>query len=430
MASVAAAGSASALAAETGKPVRETPLEPTYWGTLYYDDKERSEVTEVIETGRPFRWYGPGAQPPNKVATFEKEYAARMQTKYALAVTSGTTALQSAMAAFRIGPGDEVILPAWTWHSCSSAVVLAGGLPVFAEIDDTLNIDPTDIEKRITKNTKLIMAVHLLGGLADLDPILEIGRKHNIPVLEDAAQCVGGSYKGRPLGSLGAMGIYSHQLNKTITAGEGGSVVTSDVVLFERAARFHDLGGLRPLHEQVVGKAAMDWFVGCNCRMSELTGGVMLAQLRKLDRVVGDAQAAARRVVAGIQNLPGLKMRKMPDPKGDIGAWVFLKFDTPEQSKRFMALMKAENVPATRPGGSVVLPTLPYIENKATVNPNWPTWNSPRGKAIQYGAASCPRTLAILQRFAGVGIDPKYTKRDTDDIVAAIRKVWPAVTKA
>ena len=138
-----------------------------------------------------------------KVATLEKEFAARMQTKFALAVTSGTAALQTAVNALQIGPGDEVILPAWTWHSCYDAIVLAGALPVFAEIDESFNIDPADLEKRITPRTKLIMAVHLQGCPADMDRILPIARKHNVKVLEDCAQSAGASYKGKPVGSMG-----------------------------------------------------------------------------------------------------------------------------------------------------------------------------------------------------------------------------------
>lgn len=424
----AAAGSAAPLpAAQGGKPVREKPLNADYWGPQYYDQQERQHLNEVLDTGRPFRWYGRGSQPPMKVATFEKEFAARMNTKYALAVTSGTAALETAMAALQIGPGDEVIIPAWTWHSSATAVVRAGGLPVFAEIDESFNIDPKDIEHRITPKTKLIMAVHLQGCPADMDAILPIARKHGIKVLEDCAQSVGGSYKGKPLGSMGDISIYSHQLNKTITAGEGGAVVTNDPVLFERASRFHDLGSIRGLHGGIVGKPVLDVFVGANYRMSEFTGGVMLAQLRKLDRIVGDVRSNARRVYDGIRDLSGIRFRHLPDPAGDLGTAVFVRFNTKQQREKFQSMMRAENVPVAPPGGSVVMPVLPYIVNKVTVHPDWPTWTSPRGKSIQYGPATCPRTLDILDRFAGPAIDPKYTTRETDDIIAAIRKVYPAV---
>jgi len=430
-AAAALGGAAEAqLALDGGQPVRQKPLHADYWGPQYYDEKERQELLEVLETGRPFRWYGRGKQPPMKVATFEKEFAARMQTRYALAVTSGTGALQCALAALQVGPGDEVILPAWTWHSCFNTIVHAGALPVFAEIDESFNIDPSDIESKITPATKVIMAVHLQGTPADLDPILKIARKHGIRVLEDCAQAVGADYKGKPVGSHGDIGIYSLQLNKTITAGEGGAVVTNDPVLFERAARFHDLGGLRALHEGVVGKPQLDWFFGTNFRMSEFTGGVLLAQLRKLDIIVGAVRANARRVYEGVRDLPGIRFRRQPDPAGELGAAVFIDFGDRQRCDRFLQAMRAEGVPASRPSGSVILPTLPHVIKKVTLHPNWPSFTSERGRAIQYGPQCCPRTIDILGRFAGVPMDPKYSEQDCQDIIKAIRKVYPAVMRA
>ena len=427
---VAAAGGTAAepvLALDGGKPVRAAPLRPSYFGTKYYDEKERQQLAEVLEARQPFRWYGPGPRPPQKVAAFERELAARMQTRFALAVTSGTAALGTALAALEVGPGDEVILPAWTWYSCYNAIVLAGALPVFAEIDESINLDPDDLEKKITSQTRVIMAVHLLGSPCDMDRILAVARKHRVRVLEDCAQSVGASYRGRPLGSLGDVGIYSMQINKTITSGEGGAVVTNDPVLFERATRFHDLGLLRPLHEHWLGRARLDGFAGSQFRMSEFTGGVLLAQLRKLDRIVAAVRANARRLYAGLGSLPALRLRHRPDPEGELGSSIFLGLRSRSERDRFAAAMKAENVPVHPPGGSVLLPVEPYVERKATVHPAWPSFQSERGKAIRYGAGCCPRTIDILERFAGVPLDPKYTRADTEDIVAAIRKVYPRI---
>jgi 8-amino-3,8-dideoxy-alpha-D-manno-octulosonate transaminase len=415
------------LAIDGGSPVREKPLRAGYWGSEFYDEKERAEVVDVLEKKSPFRWYGPGA-PPAKVLQFEREFAARMHTKYALGVTSGTAALHCAVAALALGPGDEVILPAWTWHSCFNAVVLAGALPVCAEIDESFNLDPNDIERSITPNTKAIMAVHLQGNPADLDPILAIARKHNLRVIEDCAQSVGASYKGRPLGSIGDVGIYSLQLNKTITAGEGGALVTNNPELFERASRFHDLGALRGPHQEFLGgQAALGWFIGTNFRMSELTGGVLLAQTRKLDKIIASVRANAARVYEGIRDLPNLKLRRLPDPDGELGTGIFLDFGSKARCDRFLAAMKAENVAASRPGGSVVLPALPHVMAKTTVHAAWPSFQSARGKAIRYGPETCPRTINILGRFGGVLMDPKFTRRDLDDIISAIRKVYPTV---
>lgn len=422
---LAAAGLAAGAA--RGNPVRSTPLKADFWGTQYYDDKEQQQLMDVLASRQPFRWYGSGSEPPMKVATFEKEFAARMQTRHALAVTSGTAALQCAVAALQIGPGDEVILPAWTWHSCYSAIVLAGALPVFAEIDESFNIDPSDIERKITPQTKAILTAHLQGNPCDMDRILPIAKKHGIRVLEDCAQSVGASYKGRPVGSMGDIAIFSLQLNKTITAGEGGAVVTNDPELFERAARFHDVGGFRAPHEKAAGGHRLDAFPGSNFRMNEFTGGVLLAQLRKLDTIVRDVRTNARRVYDGIRDLPNLSLRRLPDPEGELGSGVYLGFRTKELRERYGQAMKAENIPVASPAGSVLLPTQEYIEHKRTVHAAWPSFTSERGRSIQYGAACCPRTLDILSRYSGVLMDPKFTWRDTEDIVAAIHKVYPAV---
>lgn len=432
----AAAGAASAAgqtasAAQDNRPVREKPLRHENWGASHYDAAEKAQVDEVVDTGVPFRFTARRGVQPVKVATYEREFATKIGARYALALTSGTAALECAMVALGIGPGDEVILPAWTWHSDCTAVVRAGALPVFAEIDESFNIDPKDIEARITPQTKAIIAVHLQGNPADLDPILAIAKKHRLRVIEDCSQAVGASYKGRRLGSMGDIGTYSHQESKTITAGEGGTLVTSDPELFERAVRFHDVGNIFAPHKEMLGgETNLAPFVGTNFRMSEFTGGVMLAQLRKLDNIIASVRINASKVYDGLREIPGLKHRLRPDPMGDLGSPVMMRFDTKVQRDRFLDLMKAENVPANGPAGSVVLPIQPYIENKIATHAAWPTWTSARGKAIRYGAASCPRTIDVLSRFGGVLVSPKYTRQDLDDIVAAVRKAYPAALKA
>ena len=414
--------SADQLAVNGGTPVRTEPLSTTNWGPLFYDDKERAQLDEVLESRRPFRFANPLDR--SKVALFENEFAARMRTKYALAVTSGTAALHTALAALEVGPGDEVIIPAWTWYSCYATVIQLGALPVFAEIDESFNLDPGDIERHITPNTRVIMAVHLQGNPADMDPILAIARKHKLKVLEDASQSVGASYKGRPLGSMGDIGIYSLQQSKTITAGEGGAVVTSDPYLFERAVRFHDVTVRRDF------PAKLHYMPGLNYRMNEFTGGVLLAQVRKLDTIIGNVRRHARRVYDGIRDLPGARLRKLPDPAGELGTGVFLEFRSSAERQRFSEAMKAEGVPVSPPAGSVILPIVPEIEQKVTVTPRWPSFASEHGRSIRYGRECCPRTIEILGRFAGVMIGPKYTERDTTDAVTALRKVYPAIVHA
>jgi 8-amino-3,8-dideoxy-alpha-D-manno-octulosonate transaminase len=434
-AAAALAGSNAAtsrLAADGGKPVRATPLHATYSGPEYYDDKELSQLRDVLEARQPFRWYGPGGKPPQKVLAFEKELAARMQTKYALAVTSGTAALTTALAALGVGPGDEVIVPAWSWFSCFTSVVMQGALPVFAESDESFNLDPADLDAKITPHTKVIMVVHTLGSPADMEEILSVAHRRGVKVLEDCAQSLGASYRGKPVGSIGDIGIYSFQIAKTISSGEGGAVVTNDPLLFERAARYHDLGLLRPPHQAMLGPAApaLEGMLGNQYRMSEFTGGVLLAQLRKLDTIVAALRGHARRVYNGIADVPGLHLRRRPDPEGDTGVSVWLGFPSNARRDAFLAAMRAENVPASQPLALALMPVQPSIEHKLTAHPNWPSFTSERGRSIRYGAECCPRTIAVHRSFAGVTLDPKFSPRDIDDVVAALRNVYPAHARA
>ncbi|HUV14184.1 MAG TPA: DegT/DnrJ/EryC1/StrS family aminotransferase [Acidobacteriota bacterium] len=416
------------LAIDGGDPIRQSPLQTRLCGPQFYDEAEKKELLEVLESRSPFRWWGSRETPPTKVRAFEEEYASHIGVKHALGVTSGTTALVTAMAALEVGPGDEVILPAWTWYACYDAVVLSGALPVFAEIDESFNIDPEDVEKRITPRTKVLMTVHLQGCPCDMEPLVAIARKHGLRVLEDCAQSVGGGYKKQFVGSIGDIGIYSFQVNKTITAGEGGAVVTNDSTLFERAMRFHDVGVLREPYSSMLNGGVLQAFTSCNFRMSEFTGAVMRAQLRKLDTICTRLRKNSRYVREGISDLPGLKFRKSPDLEGDLGLGVFIDLETSERQNRFRKAMEAENVPASSPSGSANLPIAPHIMKKSTVDPAWPSFTSPEGQKIQYGPETCPRTTDILGRFAGVMIDPLYDSKDLEDIVQAIRKVYPALS--
>ncbi len=412
------------LALDGGKPVRTSPLSARPYGPQFYDDVEKRELLDVLESRVPFRW-SRGAS--SKALAFEKEYAAHIGARFTLGVTSGTTALYTAMAALEVGPGDEVILPAWTWYACYDAIVLSGALPVFAEIDESFNIDPDDIERRITPQTKAIMAVHLQGCPCDMDRILEIAKKHHLRVLEDCAQCAGGRYKGKYVGTIGDIGINSFQLSKTITAGEGGAVITNDPKLFERAFRFHDFGSLQSPYSEALGGGLLPAFAACNFRMNEFTGAVLRGQLQKLETICRGLRTNARKVREAIADLPNLKLRKSPDLEGDLGVGVFIDWGTKERRDKFLRAMRAEGVPASAPGGSVILPTAPRIEKKATVHPAWPSFQSARGRSIQYGSACCPRTIDILGRAGGVIMDPNFSEDDLRDIVKAIRKVYLAM---
>lgn len=393
----------------------------------YYDGTEGEALLDVLKEKSPFRYYGPGK--PVKVKNFESGWGEYIGAKFPLCVTSGTAALDCATTGLEIGPGDEVIVPAYTWWSDYTCVVQAGALPVFADIDDTLNLDPQDFERRITPRTKAVIAVHLLGGPCDMDPVLEIAKKHGIKVLEDCAQCVGGSYKGKKLGNIGDVGIYSFQFHKMISSGEGGAVVTNDPIIYERASRFHDMGVMQRVFIDRIGKdSQVPDFAGENFRMNEFTGAVLGAQLPKLDTMLKDMRRNCNYVLDGIKSIPGIQLRKRPDPDGDIGYGVFVKCSNKAARDRFIQEMDKQRVGAGTLSGSVLLPIAESIVNKRARHPNWPSFTSPEGKAIQYGPECCKQTLEVYDRFVQIRIGPKFTDEMNDRIIAAIQKAHATVS--
>jgi 8-amino-3,8-dideoxy-alpha-D-manno-octulosonate transaminase len=415
-------GGEKSPAKETSKPLDAPDIDPGYIGPQFFDEAEERALLDVLESGSPFRYWGPGK--PTKVQHFEERFAEYMGTRMALGVTSGTAALDCAVAGLGIGPGDEVIVPAYTWWSDYTCVVHAGALPVFADIDATLNIDPKDFERKITERTKAVIAVHLLGGPCDMEPIVAAARKRGVAVLEDCAQCVGGSYRGKKLGSIGDVGIYSFQINKMITSGEGGAVVSNDPLIYERAARFHDMGTIRQLFLDRAGPSQVQTFAGENFRMSELTGAVLGAQLTKLDTMLAQLRGNARVIYDGIRNLPGIRLRHRPDPEGDIGYAVFFEMNDKAMRDRCIKELRKRKVPASTLTGSVLLPIQESVINKRTRHPDWPSFNSPAGKTIEYGPDSCRRTLDVFDRFVQVRVGAKYTQRINNYIIDSIRQVY------
>jgi 8-amino-3,8-dideoxy-alpha-D-manno-octulosonate transaminase len=359
--------------------------------------------------------------------SFEDEWAKYIGVKYALGVTSGTTALNCAVTAVGVGPGDEVIVPSYTWWSDYTCVIHAGALPVFAEIDESLCLDPEDFARKITPRTKAVIAVHLLGGPCDVAPIMETARARKIAVIEDCAQCCGGAYRGRKLGSIGDVGIYSFQLNKMISSGEGGAVVTNDPIAYERAVRFHNMGGLHRVFSQRLGQTQVGEFAGENYRMNEFVGAVLGEQLPKLDVMRAGLKRAFNAVLAGIKDLPGIKLRKQPDADGDLGYAVYIEMPSKEKRDRCIAELSKRRIPTGTMSGSVLLPAARSVIEKQTRHPNWPSFTSPEGRAMKYGRECCPKTIGVFDRFVQVRMGPKYTEPMTDRIVAAIREVWSVV---
>ena len=382
-----------------------------------------------------------GSRRPQKARTFEEEFQKFMGVKYALGVTSGTAALHVAINALGVGPGDEVILPAETWHSDYNVIIMTGALPVFCEINETFAMDPEDLKRKITPDTKVVMPSHLSGTVADMDEIMAIAREHNLKVLEDSAEAIGATYKGKRTGSIGDIGIYSFQTAKMMTSGEGGCVITNDPALYERAIRFHDLGGVRPTFQTALGitdyprggegtegDRGGETMLGLNYRMNEETGAVLCAQLRKMETALANHRRMHQYVAEKLKDLPGIKLRPSNNPGGDIGISLDLLLPTKDLRDKFIEAMTAENVPmGVGIQGTRNLPTMGYIEDKVAPHPQWPSFNTPRGKAMKYGAECCPRSIDLKNRYASLYIGPKWTDDDLNDVVSAVTKVHAAL---
>ena len=292
--------------------------------------EEIKEVMDVMETGILMRYnFDEQRQGVFKVRQFEQEFAAYCGASHALGVTSGSTALKVALAAMDICPGDEIIVPAFTFLATYEAVLEMGAIPVMADIDETLNIDPASIEKKITPYTRAIIPVHMCGSAAHIDRIMELAGVYHLMVLEDNAQSVGGTFQGKKLGTFGDMGTFSFDYYKTITTGEGGMVVTNNTNLADRAEWYHDHGHD---HNPNVGRAMEGrTIMGFNFRMNELQGALGLAQLRKLDYIIAEQRKNKQTIKEMLQIVPGIKFRELPDPDGDTAT--FLAFNLPDEGR-------------------------------------------------------------------------------------------------
>ena len=312
-------------------------------GAYWFGKEEKDAVMEVMEKGYLFR-YGSEDDPKflHKVSTLEKEFAKYCGVNHALATSSGTSSLLVSLLAMGLNPGDEIIVPAYTFVASYSSCIFAGLVPVLTEIDESLSIDPDDIEKRITPRTKAIMPVHMLGNPCNMDRIMEIAKKYNLWVLEDSCQAAGSSYRGKKAGTIGDMGAFSLNIFKTINSGDGGLVVTNNQKLYEMAFGAHDQGHKPNRFGVEVGTRSV---LGLNFRMNELSGAVSLAQLKKLDRIVATLREKRSKLKNLISEVKGLKFRELNDPDGQDAATICtVIFDTPEQAKKVTKILRSKTV--------------------------------------------------------------------------------------
>jgi len=425
------------LAVNGGSPTKTTPSTPMFPGALEIGELEKKHVLEVLESKRLFRYYGPGVaieEFPSKAEQLEKEFSAKMGTKHAVAVNSCTSALIAGLVACGVGPGDEVIIPAYTFFASCSAVLVAKAIPILAEVDDSLTIDPSDVEDKITERTKAILPVHMRGAPCQMDEIMKIARNNDLKVVEDCAQAMGGSYRGRPLGSFGDVGCFSLQYHKILTSGEGGIAITDDDVLYDRIRAYHDAAACwRPERFGSV-RYSGEIFPGENYRMGELAAAVALAQMTRLDGLLDRMRIRKRRIRAALTDLPGLRFRRLNDQDGDTGLSLVFFLDSPDLTRRFVEALKAEGVDV----GAIydkgvpdwhVYAHWPHLMQKLTATEEGCPFTCPfyKGPVPTYSEEMCPRTLEYLGRSVHINVPPQMPIGDCDLIAKAIRKVAKAL---
>ncbi len=410
------------LAIDGGTPVRTTRL-PLGRGLTVFGDEERDAVVEVMESRSLFRYYGPNLL--NKTEAFEGDLCELLRTPHAVGLSSGTAALRCALAALRIGCGDEVIVPCFTFIATINAVVAAGAVPIFCEVDNSLGIDPTDAEAKITDRTAAIMPVHLENQGADMDALLEVAKRKSVAVIEDACQAIGSSYKGRALGTLGDVGCFSLQLEKNITSGEGGALVTADEELFVRAARYSDQGGqFVTSYGSERGAELTEPFCGENLRMTEIAGAIAGAQLKKLPALIERSRTNRRKILGALGAIDGLELRASHDPDGDGGSSITWFLPTPDLAKRSMGALRAEGVPCVQfYNGEPVYLTPSVIAKRTPTNKGGPWHCAEHPTDVRYEKGLCPRTEELVARNLTVGVGAAFSPADCEDVATAVAKV-------
>jgi dTDP-4-amino-4,6-dideoxygalactose transaminase len=370
-------------------------------------EEEIQEVLEVLRGGYLFRYgisLGADVDPrfKGKVYKVEQEIAEYCGLRHAVAVNSGTSALLTALSGLGIGPGDEVIVPGYTFIASLSSIIYSRAVPVLAEVDRTFNLDPEDVEAKISPRTKAIMAVHMMGNPARLDELKALADRKGLLLIEDCCQAFGATYKGRPVGAYGHAGAFSFNVYKTITSGDGGMVVTDDEEVYKRCFAFHDQGH-SPLRTGVeIGDRP---FIGLDFRFTEVQAAILLAQLKKLPQILDHLRANKARYKEMIRELPGMEFRELTDPAGDLATMLTVILPNEHLAR---AIAKDLGTKVAADAGWHVYNNMEQILEQRTVTPEkCPFTCSPytnRGGHMQYRKGMLPKTDALLARSLNISI--------------------------
>jgi len=371
-------------------------------GVELIGEEETAEVLEVLSSGFLSR-YGPADDPAfgAKVHRVEQQIAELADVRYGLGLSGGgSAALLVALLGLGIGAGDEVIVPGFTFVASISAIVFTGATPVLAEVDRSFDLDPVDVEARITPRTAAIIVVHMLGGPARLDELKSVADRHGIPLIEDSAQAFGATYCGRGVGGIGTVGTYSFNEYKTITCGDGGMVVTDDQELYERMFAIHDQGHAP---DRLESKYAPRPFLGMNFRMTELSGAVLLAQVAKLPRIVAHLRQNQAIVKDMLDEVPDIGYRELPDPSGDLATHLVVVLPTAEIASAVAADVGSIQLSES---GWHVYSKMNHVLDKRTATGKGCPFDCDHTDHAKgdYRAGMLPQTDALLERSISIGI--------------------------
>ena len=384
---------------------------------MYRIGKEEIEaVARVIETRSLFKINN------NQKETEKAEAEARalFGTKNALLMTSGHAALSSALIAMGIGPGDEVIVPAYTYIATAMAVVQAGAIPVIAEIDETRTLCPIDTEKKITPRTKAIIPVHIQGFPCNMDAFTSLGKKYGIKILEDACQSVGGSYKGKRLGTVGDAGALSFNYFKVITAGEGGALLTDDKQIAERALIYHDSSAVAYFGDQLSG-VEEELFCGNEYRTNEVSSAILRQQMKRLDGILHDLRENKKKLKKALTGVCGFIPSN--DEDGDCATTLAIAFDSAEKTEAFAKKCEIGVTVPINTGKHVYTNWTPIMQKKGALHPLMDPFKMEANKDIvpDYSAESCLGSLELLKTTAYIGINPDWTDADLNLVAEKIK---------
>jgi len=375
--------------------------------------EEIAELTKVIETRSLFKIN-------NKLKESEQvegKLKIIFGTKYPIFLTSGHAALISALVALGIGPGDEVIVPAYTYIATAMAVVATGAIPIIAESDDTLTLCPIDTEKKITKRTKAILPVHIQGFPSNMDAIIALAKKYGVAVVEDACQADGGSYKGKRLGTIGDAGALSFNYFKIVSSGEGGALLTDNRDIFEKALIYQDSSAVAFFGNQMEGFETQG-FCGNEYRSNELCAAVMNVQLGRLDGILTDLRKNKKYIMDRLKGVA--EFIPSNDIEGDCGTTVAFQFDSEEKARKFAT---AEGVCGGLPidtGKHVYKHWTPIMEKRGALHPLMDPFKMEANKDFvpDYRQDMCPETLERLSKVVYVGVNPEDDTEKLDEKIA------------